>query len=677
MVAQQGAVYRQGAAVVERTEQLVTRAKLRELALQGEEQRKFIDRYKAAHQQATTAFEAEVGKRAALSEREKQQVESVALAIVHSHEVAERRATAEAERGRRERKRIADQEAREQEQAQERAAREAEQRRNRDGARGREVGRQVGQTAVTATQEAYRRNQDAREVFADRERRINDFLIETGGTAAERGGPHGTNQFIQDEIYRRGLNPDAAIEALATSQHFASALQGRDQTERMGAIRATLNDAQFASVINPTDIAGTTRLGAVLRRRVGDETLRQSILRGAVGISFGGSTETADAVTRGLPGLLQAISVATANAPAADRDRITSDVARDFLAQLQAQTASGRTVTVAANRANTVRNALALPVRQDRLGHALAQRMSTPEEWAHFATAFTKNERGQYVMAPAVRDNASHAARFLGQVFGNDQEALTAFMATRGGAEVAGQGRAQLMERADVAALGSYFNTIENDAGQTVRQYDYVDELSRMTVLPGQEGEMRATRQQEDALRLQQEHEAALRDARNRDGRGGFWGTLANRGSDWWRSFSAANPFTASGVAGGSTLGAVGLSGLAGKTLAMTLGGGPAALMAALAGAGTALGAYGSSATAATGLDAAGNRVSTGERVTRGAAAAASPFFFAFGPVISAIKDLPREFAQALRDNPPVVGPSGTSTGDVHGQTTGAGDGGR
>jgi hypothetical protein len=79
VVARQAGVYRQGAAVAERTEQLVTRAKLRELAKQGEEQRKFSERYAAALKAATAALEAEVGKRGQLSERERRQVESLSL----------------------------------------------------------------------------------------------------------------------------------------------------------------------------------------------------------------------------------------------------------------------------------------------------------------------------------------------------------------------------------------------------------------------------------------------------------------------------------------------------------------------------------------------------------------------------------------------------------------------
>lgn len=94
----QVAAYRGARPKIEREERLVTRSKLRELALQGDAQKRFIALYADAHKRATAAFEAEVGKRGQLSDREKRQIEDVALAMVHEHEQAERRRTAATER---------------------------------------------------------------------------------------------------------------------------------------------------------------------------------------------------------------------------------------------------------------------------------------------------------------------------------------------------------------------------------------------------------------------------------------------------------------------------------------------------------------------------------------------------------------------------------------------------
>lgn len=91
---QEAGAYRNSVVTIERAEQLLTRAKLRELARQGEAQKRFIAQYTDAHKRATALIEAEVGKRGNLSDRERRQVETLALAMVTEHERAERRRTA-------------------------------------------------------------------------------------------------------------------------------------------------------------------------------------------------------------------------------------------------------------------------------------------------------------------------------------------------------------------------------------------------------------------------------------------------------------------------------------------------------------------------------------------------------------------------------------------------------
>lgn len=94
---QEAGAYRGAVVTIERAEQLLTRAKLRELAKQGDAQRKFLAQYTDAHKRATALIEAEVGKRGTLTDRERRQVESLALAMVSEHERAERRRTAATE----------------------------------------------------------------------------------------------------------------------------------------------------------------------------------------------------------------------------------------------------------------------------------------------------------------------------------------------------------------------------------------------------------------------------------------------------------------------------------------------------------------------------------------------------------------------------------------------------
>lgn len=112
-VAQETAARRNGAAEAVRADQLATRAKLRELARQGDAQKAFAALYAEMLKRATAALDKEIGHRGELTQKEKRQVETLALAMVVSHEQAERRRTAatrreEAERAKERRKREAE-----------------------------------------------------------------------------------------------------------------------------------------------------------------------------------------------------------------------------------------------------------------------------------------------------------------------------------------------------------------------------------------------------------------------------------------------------------------------------------------------------------------------------------------------------------------------------------------
>lgn len=656
-VGQQGAAYRQGAVVVERTEQLVTRAKLRELALQDQAQRTFIERYKAAHVQATAAFEAEVGKRGQLSERERRQVESVALAIVHQHELAEKRRTADSAREANQRV------------ARERAA--AAEARRAWASVGGQVGSHAAQAGIQAVTMAHGEIQNAREVVGDRTSALNTSLGQRGTSEADNARD---NARIQARVAqaRTGVAPEVALRAIANAQSFAGALNGGDRHLRDLAIDATLEDVEFAGAIDPQNVAGITNMGALLRRQVHDPALRRRILRGAVGTSFEGSVETDAMITSALPGLLEAISTGTANAGSdAERERLTAEISQDFFAQVQSQAAGGRATGVSAHRTNTVRRALGNDPRQGRLGLALAEvaRTGTPEQRAAFEAAFTKDRAtGEYSMNEAVRSTPSNAARFLGTMFNNDNEALHNFMGVHGGG-----GARQLMNTPDVDAIGSYFGMTTNRAGQAIREYDHVDELKTATVTDEQAEVLRRTRAGETRTQLIQERERALANW-NPDNQG-----LAGRASNRARTWMSENPILSVLGLGAASTGLTTGAGMLGKAAfgglrAMVGGGGLASALLGLTVAGTGLGLASSMETARTGRDAEGREVSTGSRLGHVAAQLGSSVVF-FGPVISALRDLPRQLAEALRDNPPVVRNDGT--GDVHGQTTGAGNGGR
>lgn len=227
VVAQQGAAYRAGAAVVERTEQLVTRSKLKELAKQGEAQKAWVELYKAAHAQATAAFEAEVGKRGSLSERERHQIETVALSIVSSHEQAERRRTAETARQGRERV--------QRERANAALAREAWRGVGEAGGAAVDAGRQYAGAAHGVIQDATQRRNSIQAT-------VGDALMQVGVTDLSD-----VNRYT-DQIINAGgaanMRPEAIAEAIQKAQERTN-LVGR-----MSGLQGSARDAVFTDAIS-------------------------------------------------------------------------------------------------------------------------------------------------------------------------------------------------------------------------------------------------------------------------------------------------------------------------------------------------------------------------------------------------------------------------------------------
>lgn len=538
----------------------------------------------------------------------------------------------------------------------------------------RAAGEAAGSGAASAAEgiasAAHGEIQAARQTVADRTSAINTSLVQRGTSEAENAAD---NARIQARLRRvaTGVPVDTAIEAIAGAQGFANALGGDSAAERTRNIDATLSDVELAGAIDPTNVGGIVNMGAILRRRVQGsgpavDALRGSILRGAVGTSFEGSVETDQMVTAGLPGLLRAISSGTASARTdTERNRLTAEIAQDFFAQLQAQAAGGRTVGVAANRTNTVRDALGNATRQGRMGLALAEtaRTGTPEQQAAFAAAFTKGADGQYTMNADVRDTPSNAARFFGTMFNNDAGALRNAMGANGLG-----GARQLMNVPDVDAIASYFGMTTASNGSQMREYDHVEELKGASLTPAQEAAMRHTRATEDRTRLLREAEARI--AAQDPNATGAAGRLSNAA----HTFANEHPWlTMGGISAGLPALAAGAKSLGGWALA-SMGGGPAALAALAVGAGTGLGLYGDARAAGSGVDAQGNRLSTGERASRGFAAAAAETLFSgaaiiplFRELISAVERIgsapvtatvsPHDAAHAASANPPAGAP--------------------
>lgn len=560
--------YRTSGQAIVREDQLVTRARLRELALRGDAQKRFSAAYAEAERDATKILEGEIGKRGELTQREKRQVESLALALVASRERAENRATEITQRGERERSRL-----------RERARREVM-----------SSASTVLSTAGGVAGDVHAQIQGARQTEATRETALNTTLLQLtpGGATAEEIA--GLRARIGQQITDARLNPDAVIQALGGAQSFANALGGDTAAERRANVDATMEDVRFASNIDPESIGGLTRVGALTRKNMNAADHRM-LMRSFAGIGFAGSVETDQMITRGLPGLQEAWSRGTSGiTDPAEVSRRRLEIARDFAAQVQSQAASGRSVTVSANRSNTVRTALGNDYRQDQLGQAYAARRATmtPEQQAAFDANFTRTRDGKYTASRLAAGSASDIARFFGTMHGNDAGAMRNFLGAHGGG-----GARQLMNTPDVSAIASYFAMATNSRGQQVRQYDYTSELARSAITPEQERVIASVREAEGSRKLNSEEASRLKALTNNT-------SEINKLSNSFASFVARNPM----LAAAAPLAIPGAK-LAGGLLA-TAGGAVAATLGAMT-----LNAR----TAITGRDIEGNRVSTLRRV--------------------------------------------------------------
>lgn len=634
VAARQGAAYRSTAVVAERAEQLVTRSKLRELAKQGEAQKKFVDLYKAAYAQATTAFEAEVGKRETLSQRERRQIETTALAIVATHERAERARTAATDREDRKRRSI--------------TSRVIEH-------GGRALG-EMGRGGAQVLNQAHAAYQGARGTAASQETELNTIAIQTGAGAEEAAQMRAT---VRAYIREHHMDADSVIGSLSGAQSRFNALGADTAGGRQAALHQTLEDVRFASNIDPTNVGAIPAFSAMLRQQgVGGET-RSAILRAATGISFAGSVETDDALRSGLPGMLRSLSATLSSTPEGQREQVTQTVVADFLAQLQTVAATGGAVTPTANRIGNLRTFLATPYRQDQLGQALAHRTMTPAQRAEFDQTFRRGRDGKYTMDAAAVNSPSRTAAFFGHLFNNDATAVSSFLGAHGGG-----GNQQLMNRPEVGLLTSYFAMGQDAQGRSMRQYDAVNSLARQTISPERVAEIERIRSGEDRNNLNDNvnsNAAALT---------GNTGQL-KRLSDELASFQARNPLVSAAL---PALGTVATAVLGAKGSAVAAG---------------ALGMGAQSLAVAHGRTFDGRQLSPVERASRLAgqvllgplasvARTGSDMYTAAQTPrgLDALLDaLPERLAAALRANPPTAVVS--STDAAHAATTNAGNAGR
>ena len=259
--------YRAAGDEAQRQDQLVTRSRLRHLALQGEQQKRAVALYTEMHRRATEVLSAEIGRRGDLTDRERRQVEGLALAMVHQHETAERRRTAATVRAERERA--------------------AQRRRFLAGAaegiaggvrRGAEIFAEYGDDV-----RAKQHTRDAGELSATRI------------AASDIGDAGASSQLLaatQRTALDTGLDPQGVVDALGTAQANFSALA--DAAERGTYLNEVLPMLARAAVASGTSLTDMVNAAGEFQRQLGVSTaqlpvaLAQAIQGGRLGsISFG------------------------------------------------------------------------------------------------------------------------------------------------------------------------------------------------------------------------------------------------------------------------------------------------------------------------------------------------------------------------------------------------------
>lgn len=332
---QETAGYRQSAQTIERSDVLLTRAKLRELAKQGEAQKRFHDAYRVAVREATQIIEAEVGKRENLSNREKRQIETLALAIVSSRETAERRATE-----------ISIREERARTQARNRMATHVVN----------AVGQSVGAARGVAA-DVHGQIQGARDQRAALQESVIGAVSQVGVT--DLGEVNRLTDQVLNAGIQHGLAPQAIAQAVAAAQTQFSTLGAMDSLGGAGnaGARANIYQGAIDTAVQGrnlgVDPAEFSRLMGMLGSSGMTATDRSSLAAWTVGAQDRGAVETGSVTREALGPIMQRMSsAASALGPGATLDQRSAamrDAYRQAFAELQVFKGLGETVRRSGN----------------------------------------------------------------------------------------------------------------------------------------------------------------------------------------------------------------------------------------------------------------------------------------------------------------------------------------
>ena len=615
---EESAGYRTNARTAEREEALVTRSKLRELARRGDAQRRFQAMYAEAEREATRLIETEVGKRGNLTERERRQVETLALAIVSTREQAERRATQIAINGERERTR-----------ARTIAARHVL---NAAG--------QVVSGGASLAQGAHGMIQGAREQRAALQESVIGAVSQVGVSDLAE-----VNR-ITDEVVnagiRHGLSPQVIAQAVAAAQtQFSTlgameSLGGANNAEaRMGIYRGAIATAVEGRNLG-VDPGEFSRLMGMLGSSGMTARDRSTLAAWTVGAQDRGAVETGSVTREALGPIMQRMSAAASalgpNATLDQRSAAMRDAYRQAFAELQVFRGLGETVRRSGNAMVGFERSLSNTGVLTRMKGNIDAMQGTREQRAAVRTALFD---AQGNLRSGLNNPLQFASALMGAGMTDPRAIANLFAGTGAGNPMSLQANWRNM----LAGLAARDANGRSGA-------DRVNALMAADVAlsPEQQRARAALYEGSDAAKLASEEASRLKALTNNT-------SEINRLSNTIASWAARNPLLASA--------------------APTVAGGVAALLGAK---GVALGSMAGGFVAnqravLEGRDLQGNRVGGGERALR--AIGMLPGMQLFGTILGArdayraatdsrtvermLDMLPGAIASAVRDNPPSI----------------------
>ena len=615
---EESAGYRTNARTAEREEALVTRSKLRELARRGDAQRRFQAMYAEAEREATRLIETEVGKRGNLTERERRQVETLALAIVSTREQAERRATQIAINGERERTR-----------ARTNAARHVL---NAAG--------QVVSGGASLAQGAHGMIQGAREQRAALQESVIGAVSQVGVSDLAE-----VNR-ITDEVVnagiRHGLSPQVIAQAVAAAQTQFSTLGamenlgGANNAEaRMGIYRGAIATAVEGRNLG-VDPGEFSRLMGMLGSSGMTARDRSTLAAWTVGAQDRGAVETGSVTREALGPIMQRMSAAGSalgpNATAEQRSAAMRDAYRQAFAELQVFRGLGETVRRSGNAMVGFERSLSNTGVLTRMKGNIDAMQGTREQRAAVRTALFDAQGN-------LRSGLNNPLQFASALMGagmTDPRAIANLFAGTGAGN-------------PMSLQANWRNMLTGLAARDANGRSGADRVNALmaadvALSPEQQRARAALYEGSDAAKLASEEASRLKALTNNT-------SEINRLSNTIASWAARNPLLASA--------------------APTVAGGVAALLGAK---GVALGSMAGGFVAnqravLEGRDLQGNRVGGGERALR--AIGMLPGMQLFGTILGArdayraatdsrtvermLDMLPGAIASAVRDNPPSI----------------------